>query len=101
VVKQHYLRRENIQHTVPATPSWHRIASRGSGRIGDCGCENPNGAQFEFTLAAITQNLCRLDKLVARPLRTERDLTHGVSDRWRHRRTPGVAQTHRRTSYRP
>ena len=27
----------------------------------------PNGAQFEFTLAAIAQNLRRLAKLVARP----------------------------------
>ena len=27
----------------------------------------PNGARFEFTLAAIAQNLRRLAKLVARP----------------------------------
>jgi hypothetical protein len=27
----------------------------------------PSGAQFEFTLAAIAQNLRRLAKLVARP----------------------------------
>jgi len=27
----------------------------------------PRGAQFEFTLAAVAQNLRRLSKLVARP----------------------------------
>jgi hypothetical protein len=33
----------------------------------DEGLRGPSGAQFEFTLAAIAQNLRRLAKLVARP----------------------------------
>jgi hypothetical protein len=35
--------------------------------LGVCGLRGPRGAQFEFTLAAIAQNLRRLAKLVARP----------------------------------
>jgi hypothetical protein len=35
--------------------------------LGVCGLRGPRGAQFEFTLAAIAQNLRRLTKLVARP----------------------------------
>jgi transposase len=36
-------------------------------RLGRLRLRGPRGAQFEFTLAAIAQNLCRLAKLVARP----------------------------------
>ena len=36
-------------------------------RLGRLRLRGPNGAQFEFTLAAIAQNLRRLAKLVARP----------------------------------
>ena len=36
-------------------------------RIGRLRLRGPRGAQFEFTLAAIAQNLRRLAKLVARP----------------------------------
>jgi transposase len=36
-------------------------------RLGRLRLRGPSGAQFEFTLAAITQNLRRLAKLVARP----------------------------------
>src|ERR1700730_12682431 len=35
--------------------------------FGGCVLRGPRGAQFEFTLAAIAQNLRRLAKLVARP----------------------------------
>ena len=34
-------------------------------RLAHCVCEAPSGAQFEFTLAAIVQNLRRLAKLSA------------------------------------
>ena len=37
-------------------------------RLGRLRLRGPCGAQFEFTLAAIAQNLRRLAKLVARPL---------------------------------
>jgi hypothetical protein len=36
-------------------------------RLGRLRLRGPSGAQFEFTLAAIAQNLRRLAKLVARP----------------------------------
>ena len=36
-------------------------------RLGRLRLRGPRGAQFEFTLAAIAQNLRRLGKLVARP----------------------------------
>jgi hypothetical protein len=36
-------------------------------RLGRLRLRGPSGAQFEFTLAAIAQNLKRLAKLVARP----------------------------------
>ena len=36
-------------------------------RLGRLRLRGPRGAQFEFTLAAIAQNLRRLAKLVARP----------------------------------
>jgi hypothetical protein len=36
-------------------------------RLGRLQLRGPRGAQFEFTLAAIAQNLRRLAKLVARP----------------------------------
>ena len=36
-------------------------------RLGRLRLRGPRGAQFEFTLAAIAQNLRRLTKLVARP----------------------------------
>jgi hypothetical protein len=36
-------------------------------RLGRLRLRGPRGAQDEFTLAAIAQNLCRLAKLVARP----------------------------------
>jgi len=36
-------------------------------RLGRLGLRGPRGAQDEFTLAAIAQNLRRLAKLVARP----------------------------------
>jgi Transposase and inactivated derivatives len=36
-------------------------------RLGRLRLRGPCGAQFEFTLAAIAQNLCKLAKLVARP----------------------------------
>ena len=36
-------------------------------RLGRLRLRGPRGAQFEFTLAAITQNLRRLAKLMARP----------------------------------
>jgi Transposase DDE domain len=36
-------------------------------RLGRLRLRGPRGAQNEFTLAAIAQNLCRLVKLVARP----------------------------------
>jgi hypothetical protein len=36
-------------------------------RLGRLRLRGPRGAQDEFTLAAIAQNLCRLVKLVARP----------------------------------
>jgi hypothetical protein len=36
-------------------------------RLGRLCLRGPRGAQFEFTLAAIAQNLRRLGKLVARP----------------------------------
>jgi Transposase DDE domain len=36
-------------------------------RLGRLRLRGPRGAQFEFTLAAIAQNLPRLAKLVARP----------------------------------
>jgi Transposase DDE domain len=36
-------------------------------RLGRLRLRGPNGAQFEFTLAAIAQNLRRLAKLVVRP----------------------------------
>jgi hypothetical protein len=36
-------------------------------RLGHLRLRGPRGAQFEFTLAAIAQNLRRLAKLVARP----------------------------------
>jgi hypothetical protein len=36
-------------------------------RLGPLRLCGPRGAQFEFTLAAIAQNLRRLAKLVARP----------------------------------
>src|SRR5215510_12379442 len=36
-------------------------------RLGRLRLRGPGGAQDEFTLAAIAQNLCRLAKLVARP----------------------------------
>jgi hypothetical protein len=36
-------------------------------RLGRLRLPGSRGAQFEFTLAAIAQNLCRLAKLVARP----------------------------------
>jgi hypothetical protein len=36
-------------------------------RLGRLRLRGPCGAQFEFTLAAIAQNLRRLAKLVARP----------------------------------
>jgi hypothetical protein len=36
-------------------------------RLGRLRLRGPNGAQFEFTLAAIAQNLRRLAKFVVRP----------------------------------
>jgi DDE family transposase len=36
-------------------------------RLGRLRLRGPSGAQFEFTLAAIAQNLRRLAKLIARP----------------------------------
>src|SRR6186997_1108385 len=36
-------------------------------RLGRLRLRGPRGAQFEFTLAAIAQNLRRLGKLIARP----------------------------------
>jgi hypothetical protein len=36
-------------------------------RLGRLRLRGPCGAQFEFTLAAIAQNLRRLAKLIARP----------------------------------
>jgi len=36
-------------------------------RVGRLRLRGPRGAQFEFTLAAIAQNLRRLGKLIARP----------------------------------
>ena len=36
-------------------------------RLGRLRLRGPRGAQFEFTMAAIAQNLRRLAKLVARP----------------------------------
>jgi hypothetical protein len=36
-------------------------------RLGRLRLRGPSGAQFEFTLAAVAQNLRRLAKLVARP----------------------------------
>ncbi len=36
-------------------------------RVGRLRLRGPSGAQFEFTLAAVAQNLRRLAKLVARP----------------------------------
>jgi hypothetical protein len=36
-------------------------------RLGRLRLRGPRGAQFEFTLAAIAQNLRRLAKFVARP----------------------------------
>ena len=36
-------------------------------RLGSLSLRGPRGAQFEFTLAAIAQNLRRLAKLLARP----------------------------------
>ena len=36
-------------------------------RLGRLRLRGPRGAQFEFTLAAIAQNLCRLAKFLARP----------------------------------
>jgi hypothetical protein len=36
-------------------------------RLGRLRLRGPHGAQFEFTLAAVAQNLRRLSKLVARP----------------------------------
>jgi hypothetical protein len=36
-------------------------------RLGRLRLRGPMGAQFEFTLAAIAQNLRRLAKLIARP----------------------------------
>ena len=36
-------------------------------RLGRLRLRGPCGAQFEFTMAAIVQNLCRLGKLVVRP----------------------------------
>jgi hypothetical protein len=36
-------------------------------RLGRLRLRGPRGAQFEFTLAAVAQNLRRLSKLVARP----------------------------------
>jgi hypothetical protein len=36
-------------------------------RLGRLRLRGPRGAQFEFTLAAIAQNLRRLGKLMARP----------------------------------
>jgi hypothetical protein len=41
-------------------------------RLGRLRLRGPRGAQFEFTLAAIAQNLRRLVKLVARPARGRR-----------------------------
>src|ERR1700730_9913200 len=51
-------------HVPDAVLRAHYARRRGLGRLR---LRGPRGAQFEFTLAAIAQNLRRLAKLVARP----------------------------------
>ena len=49
-------------------------------RLGRLRLRGPRGAQDEFTLAAIAQNLRRLAKLVARPPPTHKDSVRCVKN---------------------
>ena len=52
-------------------------------RLGRLRLRGPRGAQFEFTLAAIAQNLRRLAKLVARPPPLASQVWRERRSRWR------------------